>query len=645
MLRAGLVALSLAAAGLAPGTGTAVAGCADDSAHPGGVHPGGDWRSYGHDDSNTRSQPMETTIGRLEAPLLAPVWTFSSVAAGGEGDFTGTPVVAAGCVFAATNGGWVFAMNADTGELVWSSQVPDGGGINSSVRVPGDGRVYAAVSHTSGKTECSGAECEGPYVIALDEATGALIWQSKWNRGTDVVDVIDTQLGSDVYGSPMVFDGLVFEGVSGGSAELGDEADRYAFQGSYVILDAATGDVVKKTWVIHPPLTPDDEFAGAGVWSTPAIDHDAKVAYVGTANPFKPQAQHKYADAVIKIDLDRTHATFGEILGSYSGTIEEYVPGLSELPCFDTPGNPPPYYPQGLGSCSDADLDFGAAPHLFADASGNKLVGAGQKSGVFHAFRADTMERVWDSIVGPPTAVGGIVGSTAYDGSSFYGPITVPGYLWSINQTNGLLRWAAPTADAVHWGNPVAVANGVVYTVDLKGFLDAFDAQTGLPLLARPILLQSDTGTNPVLSWAGVSVARNTVYASVGLSALSNGFIVAFRPGGGDGGGGPGVPELPPIPGGGPRVIAGPGAYTSTYLTPVAVVQAGNEKLQFTNLDLQRHDVDHFPLDGGPQLFESDLAALGESVPVRFHGTLEAGQSYNFYCTLHPGMFGQVLAV
>src|SRR2546427_7435592 len=113
-------ALALAVGLLAPGPTRAVAAtCASDARYPGGVHPGGDWRMYGHDPSNTRTQPSEKTIGTLQAPLLAPAWTFSSVEAGGDGDFTGTPTVADGCLFVASNTGWVFAMNADTGKLVW----------------------------------------------------------------------------------------------------------------------------------------------------------------------------------------------------------------------------------------------------------------------------------------------------------------------------------------------------------------------------------------------------------------------------------------------------------------------------------------------------------------------------------------------
>jgi plastocyanin len=43
-------------------------------------------------------------------------------------------------------------------------------------------------------------------------------------------------------------------------------------------------------------------------------------------------------------------------------------------------------------------------------------------------------------------------------------------------------------------------------------------------------------------------------------------------------------------------------------------------------------------------LFESDYAHLGESVKVRFHAHLQRGATYPFYCTLHPGMFGRIVA-
>ena len=104
------------------------------------------------------------------------------------------------------------------------------------------------------------------------------------------------------------------------------------------------------------------------------------------------------------------------------------------------------------------------------------------------------------------------------------------GYLWSVAAADGAHRWFGPVADGAHWGEPVAVANGVVYTVDLTGFLDAFDARTGALLAKRPLAL-GGSSSPASLAWGGVSVARNTVYAAVGISSLEEGFVVAFRRG------------------------------------------------------------------------------------------------------------------
>ena len=615
----GLVAVpGIQATRAAAPTPSPVTGCG-----PVGV-TGGDWPSYGHDLSNTRNQDHERAIAVADVPTLAPTWTFSSNAAGGSGDFTGTPTVADGCVFAGSNGGWVYAINADTGKLVWKAQAPSGGLINSSVTVD-NGTVFAAVSKTA-RSGCT-TNCGGPYVIALDEATGALKWATA---------AIDVQPGADVYGSPVVFDGLVFEGVSGGAAELGPNADRLAFQGSFVLLDAPSGALVKKTWTIHSPDI-HDNFAGATIWSTPAVDPDTRYAYVGTANPFKPQAEAEVADSVVKIDLDRTRPTFGEIVASYKGNVDEYV-AMDQLPCVDFMGHNPAAYPQGLGSCSDEDLDFGAAPNLFTDANGRKLVGAGQKSGVYHVVDAATMAGVSKTPVGAPSAVGGIVGSTAIDASGIYGPVTTGGYLWSLDRTGGP-RWATPVADGVHWGNPVAVGNGIVYTVDLKGFLDAYDGRLGTPLLHRPIAAGSGTGSSAVASWGGVSIARNTVYAAVGISGLPDGFIVAFKPGGGQGGGVPPTPAPPTTPGlpsAGNTVIAGPGAVATTYATPAVTIQHG-QSLSFTNLDVPQHDV---KANNGS--FGSPLISTGQSTPVAGVESLAPG-SYAFYCSLHRNMTGTLV--
>ena len=602
-------------------------------------HAGGDWPMYGHDFANTRSQPAEKTIGPVQAATLTKKFSVSASDAGGDGDFTGTPVITDGCMFIGSTTGWVFATNADTGQKVWATQVDkDGGSITSSPFV-GDGQVFVAVGKT-GK----------PYVAALDEKTGKV----KWTVGTDKQD------GADAYGSPVVVDGVLFQGVSGGSAELSDESERYAFQGAYVLVETRgprAGHIIKKVYTEQRPAQ-DAKQGGATVWATPAVDAKSKTLYVGTGNPFHPQTQSKHADAILKIDLNRGSKHFGDIVGVYDGTPEEYQPYTKNTPCVDFPGNPAPYYPQGLGACGDLDLDFGSSPNLIQPPNGPLLVGEGQKSGQYHLVNTRTMKKVWTTPVGPPSAVGGIVGSTAYDGKRIYGPVTIGGYLWSLDRASGLPSWVSPVGDGAHWGNPVSEANGVVYSVGLTGFLDAYDAATGALLLHHP--MAPDVAPNLAASWGGVSIARNTVYAAIGMTGLPNGSVVAYQPAIG-GGVTSGHAATGSSAGPGMTVVSGPEAQEYGYLTPQIVITQGGS-LQYTNVDIVRHDVvQDVNADGsgykGPKskrpswcsqfkkhrcpLFYSKLEGLSQTENVLGVQNLKAG-TYSFYCTLHPGMKGKL---
>jgi polyvinyl alcohol dehydrogenase (cytochrome) len=442
---------------------------------------------------------------------LQSAWSFSAEDGKGSGDFTGTPVIAGGCLFVASNEGYIFAANADNGSPVWTTKLKSGGSINSSVTVA-DGKVFASVSRI-GK----------PYNIALSKKTGRILWEQQ----------LDKQGGSDTYATPRYYKDTIFQGVSGGSAELsGDEAERYRFQGNFSILEADTGRILKKTWVIRRPdknpNKPKNDFAGATVWSTPAIDPKTGFAYVGASNPFRPQAEHKYANSLLKVDMRRKSKDFGEIVDHYKGEADEFFPVVSDTPCVDFPGNPPPWYPQGAGGCADLDLDMGASPNIYT-AGGQKVVGIGQKAGIYHLVNPKNMKGIWKTQVGNPGALGGIVGSTAASPEGVFGPNTLGGYLWGLDRSSGLNKWFGATADGAHWGNPVSTANGVVYTTSLTGLLLGFEASTGAPLLAAPMVAGSNG--DPPLSWGGVAIARNTVYAAVGITGLPNGHVIAYRPG------------------------------------------------------------------------------------------------------------------
>ena len=414
------------------------------------------WPLYGGDISNTRNGGLEGPSA-TEALNLGVAWSFHAP----DGDFTGTPVVARGMVVAGSNGGTVYALDAATGERRWLHSVGKEP-INGSLATDGK-RVYVPVADT-----------HEPKVMALSLKTGKHLWTTR----------VSSQKDSDVYGSPVVWKGTVFIGVSALFGELNDPD--VAVRGQVVALGAKKGKIKWNTYTVPKG------YDGASVWTTPAIDPATKRLYVGTGNAY----HHPVADTTDSILALSTRT--GRIVQKFQATPGDVWNGTEN-------------------STAGPDYDFGASPQLFTGLGGRKLVGAGQKSGMYWALDRSTLRPVWNTQVGPGAQVGGIVGSTATDGQRIYGPSTVGGEEWALNM-DGSLAWAAFDGGPLKF-NPTAVANGVVWTGDMSGFLIAREASTGAPLARVP--LGSPT-------WGGVSVAGGSVFVAIGTQG-TNGYIAAYR--------------------------------------------------------------------------------------------------------------------
>lgn len=524
----GRLALFIAAGGLLAGLVTPAAALADGhESQPKPClmpdTPGGDWLSYGHDPANTRTQESEQTIAPTAAATLSPAWVFSTASQGDTGSLDSTPVEAGGCVYTATTSARVFALNAADGKPVWSTTLPVaaaglGGAIVGSPAIEGR-NLYVLVNQ-------NGDGVHGPYVADLDRATGQVIWESA---------PIATQVGYYTNASPEVYNGLVFVGFSPPEGEPGG-------QGGFALVDAGTGGVVMVTTTVSP-ADQRQGYAGGGIWSTPAYDPRTEYAYVGAGNPYSKTVEDPHTNAILKIDLDRERSTFGQIVGYYKGNVDQYaqaLQALSQTPaCAETAG-------QNVGVdnpvCGQLDLDFGAAPNLFASGNGRLLVGDLQKSGVYHVAYADDMSPDWSTIIGASCQLCNAA-SPATAGGSVYAVGTPGGVLSALGQRAGQLEWASPVLDGVHYQS-ISTADGVVYTTDGDGFLDAFSAATGAALLRRP--MAADTGSSMVnFTSAGVAVADHTVFVagSGGGGAIvggfvsssttdtgSSGYLIAYRP-------------------------------------------------------------------------------------------------------------------
>ena len=417
----------------------------------------GDWSSYGGDLANSRSGGPDGPSYN-EAPRLGPVWSFKST----DGDFTGTPAVVEGMLVAGSFGGSVYGLDAETGKKRWSRDL--GEPINGSVAVDG-WRVFVPV-----------AKPNGPRVVALDLRDGKLLWSA----------VVDTQKDSDVYGSPVVWKGSVFIGTSAYYGEVGDS--EVAVRGSVVALDAATG---RRRW---KTFTVPERHDGGSVWSTPAVDPGAHRLYVGTGNAYHTPAAAT-TDSIVALDTSS-----GRIVDHYQATKDDVWNATTN-------------------QLAGPDFDFGASPNLIEGADGKPLVGEGQKSGNYWALERSTMNPAWSALTGPSApALGGIVGSTAYDHKRIYGPNTQLGMVWALDR-GGRQRWVSSDGDPLHFA-PISTSNGVVYGMGTEGLLTAREATTGAVLAKLPL------GSG---SWGGVALAGGSVFAATGMQGAS-GYIVAYRP-------------------------------------------------------------------------------------------------------------------
>jgi polyvinyl alcohol dehydrogenase (cytochrome) len=379
------------------------------------------WVQFGHDLANSRLSTGPSALTATTAPDLQEAWRQD-----GLSGVTSSPTVVDGTAYFGDWAGSVHAVDVATGDEQWTTEL--GGSVIGSVPVDGD-----ALFASSGTT-----------VFRLDRATGEVAWEAS----------ADDHPFAMASASPVVADGVVLQGLASG--EVTFPQDDYTFTGSISGFDAATGD---RLWRFDTTPGNADGGAGVGIWSTPAVDLDLGVAYVGTGNTYEaPSAP--LADSLLALDLHT-----GVLLWHHTFTSPDVFSAGS-------PGGP--------------DADVGAAPMLWTS-GGQDLVGVGDKAGVFHTLDRETGEVVWETTLTPGSAFGGVNGSSAFvDGtivaSSNVGdpatnaPLNTATIL-GLDAGTGEILWQHDVDGMVF--APVSTAPGLAFVATTTGTLRALDAATG----------------------------------------------------------------------------------------------------------------------------------------------------------------------
>jgi outer membrane protein assembly factor BamB len=88
----------------------------------------GQWRVIGQNLDNSRSQPAEHSISAANVNGLNPKWVFTT-----SNDVSATPTVDGNAVYFPDWGGNLFAVEKNSGQLIWSHKIADYNGVTGSI--------------------------------------------------------------------------------------------------------------------------------------------------------------------------------------------------------------------------------------------------------------------------------------------------------------------------------------------------------------------------------------------------------------------------------------------------------------------------------------------------------------------------------
>ena len=317
---------------------------------------------------------------------------------------------------------------------------------------------------------------------------------------------VDSFPGAVITGSPVVFNGVVYVGVSSTEETLATNPAYpcCSFKGSVVALAATSGQILWKTYDMPSSPSNPGGYTGGAVWgSTPVVDAWRDSLYVGTGNNYTvpsdvttciTNAQQNnqsdsvcdgvdnyaqdYFDSVLALDLQTGAVKWAnrvEGYDAYTFACSALPPGVTWCP---SPNGP--------------DYDFGAGPNFFTATIGfasRGVIGIGQKSGTYWALNPNNGNVLWNTLVGPGSFMGGIQWGTATDGHRIYVPLadaakqtytlqpsgqTANGGSWAaLDTATGTILWQTatpgicqspiePLGGCMALG-PATVGNGIVY--------------------------------------------------------------------------------------------------------------------------------------------------------------------------------------
>jgi polyvinyl alcohol dehydrogenase (cytochrome) len=485
------------------------------------------WNGWGVDIVNSRYQ-THTSIRSDNISQLKLKWAFGVPDASTA---YGQPTIVAGRLFIGSGDGRIYALDAGTGCTIWTYQA------ETTVRT-----AITVASGEHGQFLAYFGDGDA-NLYAVDAEKGTLVWKVR----------VDPHRTARITGAPQLYRGRLYVPLASGE-ELNGGDPKYpccTFRGNVTAVDAITGRQIWKGYAITEepseakPGTSHAKFspAGAAIWDTPTIDAKLGRLYVGTGDAYVDPAADG-TDAIVAFDL-----TSGKRLW-----VQQKTPGdVFNFGCiapqhFNCPPQPGP------------DVDFGSSPILADPGTGQRVLLAGQKTGVMYGLDPDLGGReLWQVRVGHGSGLGGIEWGFASDGKIVYvansdistlthtaGPPPPPGGLAAIDTRSGRLIWKVMPPKPACEGQTgcsagqlaaVTLLPGVVFSGSMDGHLRAYSTADGgiiwdfdsSPDFATVNGVKAHGGS---MSGSGPVVVGNRLYVTSGFdltAGMPGNLILAFE--------------------------------------------------------------------------------------------------------------------
>ena len=288
--------------------------------------PDGEWHAFGRDGANTKYSPLDQITAENFTDLkIAWRWTSLSQAVATEherirpGPFISSPLMASGLVYVITALGQAAALDAGTGEPVWTY---DPRIYDDLERPPNMGWRHRGLSYWKDDESDDARIFVANHdlkLVALDARTGALYPDFGDNGYVDLTQGYDREIDASrmTYSSPVAVAGDTI--ITGSIVQDTHIRLREASPGDVRAYDARTGEM---KWIFHT-IPQGDEFGvdswqggswrysgHANVWSYMAVDEELGLVYLPTGTPsndwyggMRP-GSNLFAESLIAVDIE-----------------------------------------------------------------------------------------------------------------------------------------------------------------------------------------------------------------------------------------------------------------------------------------------------------------------------------------------------